>query len=157
MHSINLSHGYWPWWLGALALASIAVFHFVFERRLFGVSGSFSRLLDGPLSVRAGLWDAIFLLMVPVGAWAAAYTQGPGGPHPDLGASLHRLYGGELSSVFALLLGGGLVGFGTRLAKGCTSGHGLCGTARLQPGSLLATATFFGTGIGVAHLLQALA
>ncbi len=157
MFTINLSHGYWPWWAGALALAGIAVFHFVLERRLLGVSGSFSRLLDGPLSLKAGLWDAVFLFMVPVGAWAAAYSQGPGAPTPDLGASLHRLYGGGLSSVLALLFGGGLVGFGTRLAKGCTSGHGLCGTARLQPGSLLATATFFGTGIGVAHLLQALA
>lgn len=157
MFTTNLFDGYWPWWLGALALAGIAVFHFVFEGRLFGVSGSFTRLLDGPQSLRVGLWDAVFLLMVPVGAAVAAFTQGPGAPSPDLGASLDRLYGGGLSSVFALLLGGVLVGFGTRLAKGCTSGHGLCGTARLQPGSLLATATFFGTGIGVAHLLQALA
>jgi len=156
LFTINLSHGYWPWWAGALALAGIAVFHFVFERRLFGVSGSFSRLLDGPLSLRAGLWDAVFLLMVPVGAWAATWSQEPATPRLDLGASLQPLYGAGLPSIFALLIGGVLVGFGTRLAKGCTSGHGLCGTARLQPASLIATATFFGTGIGVAHLLQVL-
>ncbi len=55
-----------------------------------------------------------------------------------------------------LLLGGGgvLVGFGTRMAAGCTSGHGLCGTSRLQPGSLLATAAFFAAGVGTSFLLQ---
>jgi uncharacterized membrane protein YedE/YeeE len=51
---------------------------------------------------------------------------------------------------------GVLVGFGTRMASGCTSGHGLCGVSRLQPGSLLATAAFFGAGIVVSFLLGAL-
>lgn len=50
-------------------------------------------------------------------------------------------------STALLLLGGILVGFGTRMAGGCTSGHGLCGSSRLQPGSLLATLSFFGAGI----------
>jgi uncharacterized membrane protein YedE/YeeE len=41
-----------------------------------------------------------------------------------------------------LIIGGLLVGFGTRLGSGCTSGHGVCGLARLSPRSLAATATF---------------
>jgi uncharacterized protein len=51
--------------------------------------------------------------------------------------------------VIPLLFGvGGLfVGFGTRMAGGCTSGHGLCGVSRFQKGSLLATAMFFGCGV----------
>lgn len=53
-------------------------------------------------------------------------------------------------------LGGALVGFGTRMAGGCTSGHGLCGTSRLQPGSLVATVSFFGAGIATSLLLGAL-
>jgi uncharacterized membrane protein YedE/YeeE len=156
LDTLNSISGYWPWWAGALALAGIAVFHFVFERRFFGVSGSFSRLLDGGQGTRAGLWDAVFLLMVPVGAFAASWSTGTFAVSLELGPSLDRLYGAGLPTIFALLIGGVLVGFGTRLARGCTSGHGLCGTARLQPGSLLATAIFFGTGIGVAHLLEAL-
>lgn len=53
-----------------------------------------------------------------------------------------------------LLVGGTLVGFGTRMAGGCTSGHGLCGMSQLQLGSLLATCAFFGMGIATSFLLE---
>jgi uncharacterized membrane protein YedE/YeeE len=46
------------------------------------------------------------------------------------------------TSLPVLIVGGLLVGFGTRLGSGCTSGHGVCGLARLSPRSLAATATF---------------
>ena len=56
-----------------------------------------------------------------------------------------------------LIAGGLLVGFGTRLANGCTSGHGVCGLARLSPRSLVAVASFLGAGFAtvfvVRHLL----
>jgi len=56
-----------------------------------------------------------------------------------------------------LIAGGLMVGFGTRLGAGCTSGHGVCGVARLSPRSLAATATFmvagFLTVFVVRHLL----
>jgi uncharacterized membrane protein YedE/YeeE len=48
-----------------------------------------------------------------------------------------------------------LVGFGTRMATGCTSGHGLCGVARFEKGSLLATCCFFGTGVIVSFVMNA--
>lgn len=72
--------------------------------------------------------------------------------HPYLGA----LCGGVLIGLAAVLLrmalAGLLVGVGTRLGGGCTSGHGVCGIARLSPRSLLATVVFmlFGIGWGVA-------
>jgi uncharacterized membrane protein YedE/YeeE len=50
-------------------------------------------------------------------------------------------------------VGGVLVGFGTRLAGGCSSGHGLSGCGRLRPVSIVATAVFFGTAVGVSFLL----
>ena len=52
-----------------------------------------------------------------------------------------------------LFVGGWLVGFGTRLAGGCSSGHGLSGCSRFQPASIVATATFFGTAVVVSTLL----
>lgn len=56
-----------------------------------------------------------------------------------------------------VLLGGGMcVGFGTRMATGCTSGHGLCGASRFQPGSLLATLGFFASGVVASFLIGAL-
>lgn len=79
----------------------------------------------------------------------------------ELRAGLHSsgfasFFGEGWGASVALLLGGVLTGFGTRMAGGCTSGHGLVGVSRLQPGSLLATATFFGAGIVVSLGLEAL-
>ncbi len=56
--------------------------------------------------------------------------------------------------LWAMLLGGFLVGFGTRYGNGCTSGHGLCGLARISPRSIVATTSFFVTGIVVASAVS---
>jgi uncharacterized membrane protein YedE/YeeE len=65
---------------------------------------------------------------------------------------------GEASaSLPAVIVAGLLVGYGTRLGNGCTSGHGVCGLSRLSVRSLVATLTFIGTGavsvFVVRHLL----
>jgi uncharacterized membrane protein YedE/YeeE len=63
------------------------------------------------------------------------------------------------NSLGLIVLSGLLVGFGTRMASGCTSGHGICGIARLSPRSLAATAIFMGAAIVVVfvsrHLIGA--
>lgn len=92
-------------------------------------------LLGGALSAVLGGVTPVGLSLSAAG-FAARF--GEGGPLPAL----------------VLLLGGTLVGFGTRMAGGCTSGHGLCGVSQLQPGSLLATAAFFGAGIATSWLLE---
>jgi uncharacterized membrane protein YedE/YeeE len=53
-----------------------------------------------------------------------------------------------------MALGGLLVGVGTRVGGGCTSGHGVCGNARLSPRSLIATVTFIATGMLTVVLLR---
>ena len=53
-----------------------------------------------------------------------------------------------------LALGGLLVGFGTSLGSGCTSGHGVCGLGRLSPRSAIATVTFLVTGIASAYVVR---
>jgi len=56
-----------------------------------------------------------------------------------------------------VLFGGGLlVGAGTRMSGGCTSGHGLCGVSQLQPGSFVATTAFFGAGVATSFALRLL-
>ncbi len=55
-----------------------------------------------------------------------------------------------------LVAGGLLVGFGTRLGSGCTSGHGVCGMSRLSPRSLIATASFMASGIATVAIVNAL-
>jgi len=68
-----------------------------------------------------------------------------------LGALLVALLGGAQDARFAapvyLALAGLLVGVGTRIGSGCTSGHGVCGMSRLSPRSMIATAVFMGSGI----------
>jgi hypothetical protein len=53
-----------------------------------------------------------------------------------------------------LVAGGILVGFGTQLGRGCTSGHGVCGIARLSVRSIVATAAFMATAIATVYLLR---
>ena len=58
------------------------------------------------------------------------------------------------SSVIPLIIGGLLVGYGTRLGSGCTSGHGVCGMSRLSPRSLIATAMFMASGFITVALMR---
>jgi len=89
-----------------------------------------------------GLLSALLGGMTPVG-----FTLASEGFQASFGA------GGPLPFA-VLLLGGMLIGFGTRMAGGCTSGHGLCGVSQFQVGSLLATCAFFGMGIATSFLLE---
>lgn len=58
------------------------------------------------------------------------------------------------ASLPVLVVGGLLVGFGTRLGKGCTAGHGVCGLARLSTRSIVAVATFFGVAIVTVFVME---
>ena len=59
-----------------------------------------------------------------------------------------------VTSMPVLWLGGALVGIGTRLAGGCTSGHGVCGMSRVAPRSIVATLTFMGTAATVVFIVR---
>jgi len=58
------------------------------------------------------------------------------------------------ADLLSIVAGGLLVGFGTRLGSGCTSGHGVCGIARLSPRSLVATAVFMGAAAAVVFVTR---
>lgn len=94
------------------------------------------------------------LLSVFVGGWVAAVTSGRFQLRLDMGDAFGQIVTDKpIAMIGALFAGGVLVGFGTRLAGGCSSGHGLNGCGRLQPVSIVATAVFFGTGVLVSFLL----
>jgi len=101
---------------------------------------------------------AVFLVAVAVGGLVAALTRGGAATAPLLrGDIFGRIFPPDpLLGGLVLLFGGVLVGAGTRMAGGCTSGHGLNGLSRLQPGSAVATAAFFGAGVVTSLLLGAL-
>jgi uncharacterized protein len=101
--------------------------------RIAGISGIVGGLVN-PKREDTG-WRAAFVAGLLLGA--LAYILVAGGPLPvDV-----------LASPPAILLGGLLVGFGTRMGSGCTSGHGLCGMALFSRRSMAATAIFFGVAM----------
>lgn len=103
------------------------------------------------------LWvHGAFLMALAAGGVVAALTSGGLTVDPSLAsAGFQAAFGSGPAAYAVLLLGGVLIGWGTRMAGGCTSGHGLCGVSRFQPGSLVATGAFFGAGIVVSLLLDA--
>lgn len=150
---------YWPWYLGGLSLATVALLHWLVIGRLMSVSSRFTGIVDrvrgsagrhqgaasDPISSHLAFFGG-----VAAGGMVAAIVTGSFGLTLAPGPRFAELFGGSpIATALVLGLGGVLVGAGTRMAKGCTSGHGLCGVARLEKGSLLATAAFFGTGVVV--------
>ena len=120
-----------PWALAAMGGALIgaaATLLLLFNGRIAGITGIAAGLLTRD---RAELsWRAAFIGGLLVGGAAMAILR-------------PSAFGAPLLQSAPLVVGSGLlVGFGTRLANGCTSGHGVCGIARLSPRSLVATGTF---------------
>ena len=107
--------------------------------RISGISGIASNLLLGQSGDRA--WRAAFLAGLLLAGIAAA-----------------RLVPGALQasprSLAVVAAAGLLVGVGTRLGSGCTSGHGVCGLSRLSPRSLVATLAFILSGVVAVTLLR---
>lgn len=144
---------YWPWWQVGLGLAATFVLSYWLQGRLLGVSGLLEALFEK--SKRAQLPEnLLFLACLTLGGALAAHLRGDWQLRGTLGPEFEKLF--SAYPLAPLFLGGMLIGFGTRWAGGCTSGHGLNGCARLQPASLLSTACFFGTGVAVSLLLERL-
>ena len=119
--------------IGGLLIGLAVALMLLLNGRIAGVSG----IVGGLVNPKAGDmgWRAAFVIGLPLGA--LAYILVAGGPAPvDV-----------LASPPAILIGGLLVGFGTRMGSGCTSGHGLCGLALLSWRSVVATAVFFGVAM----------
>jgi uncharacterized membrane protein YedE/YeeE len=76
-----------------------------------------------------------------------------------IGAAVYAAHNGYIpldiqTDGLTLIIAGLLVGFGTRLGSGCTSGHGVCGLARRSPRSLMATLTFMLVGIATVYIAR---
>lgn len=95
----------------------------------------------------------LFLLGMVIGPLAFVFLEGKLTLSLSLGQSFDARYGGfGVAPMLVLLASGVLIGFGTRWAGGCTSGHGISGFARGERGSLLSTAAFWSTALAVTWL-----
>ena len=98
---------------------------------------------------------ATFLASLAAGGLLASLARGSF--RAGMGAEFATRLGEGQGALVALAAGGALVGFGAAVCGGCTAGHGLTGCGRRMPGSLLATAVFFGAAVVTALLLRSLA
>lgn len=105
-----------------------------------GISGVFSRLLRRP-NAESG-WRALFLVGLIAGA-AIGFTAIPA-------AAVYR----PVASLVATGIAGVLVGFGTRLGGGCTSGHGVCGIGLGSKSSIIATLLFMAAGVATVFVVR---
>lgn len=127
---------------GGILIGMAAALMLLGAGRIAGVSGITARAVgisDGGIS-RDGAWA--FLLGLPLGALITAALSG------GLEA--------QFASPPFLIIAGLIVGMGTRMGSGCTSGHGVCGVSRLSQRSLVATVTFMVTGIATVAIMNVL-
>ena len=129
--------------VGGLLIGLAAAIMLIGLGRIAGVSGMFARATA--IENTGPPWPvaALFVAGLIAGALLFQATLGP------IEATFVPGYSW-------LLAGGLLVGFGTRLGSGCTSGHGVCGMSRLSPRSLVATAVFMASGIGTVAIVNLL-
>jgi len=127
---------------GGLLIGIAAAIMLLGLGRIAGVSGLAARA-TGIADTGAPRTVALaFVIGLPLGAFLIAQILG--------GVTTHFPV-----SIWPLVIGGLLVGFGTRLGSGCTSGHGVCGMSRLSIRSIVATVIFMGAGFATVALLRA--
>lgn len=115
--------------------------------RIAGISGIFGQLLP---PARTVLWRLLFLVALVAGAAGAAWLipgLGVGGPAGTSAQLVGPPAGWNISPPIWIAAAGLLIGLGTKLGNGCTSGHGVCGLARLSKRSMVAVAVFFSVAI----------
>lgn len=126
--------------IGGLLIGLAAILLLLANGRIAGISG----ITAGVIRPKKGntQWRVLFIAGMLVGA------------------SLVHVFLPEAMDIridvsdAAILLGGFLVGIGTRIGNGCTSGHGVCGVGRLAPRSITASAVFFGLAVITSYVIR---
>lgn len=175
----------WPWYVSGIMIVLIMLAMIFFGKK-FGFSSNFRTICAvcgaGNVSSyfnfnwREDVWNLWFLVGSVLGGWLAANYLSDGAPVQISEATIRDLAalglgaptGIQPAEIFnfnflfsvkgmILLVGGGfLVGFGTRYAEGCTSGHAISGLSNLQLPSLIAVIGFFIGGLVMTHLIYPL-
>jgi uncharacterized membrane protein YedE/YeeE len=127
--------------LGGLLIGTAAAILLLGNGRIAGISGILGGVLADLPKMRGVAEGLAFFIGLIGGAFLYTLTLGA----PAITVT---------TSAPLLLIGGLLVGFGTRLGSGCTSGHGVCGLSRLAPRSLAATGLFMVTAAAVVFIIR---
>ena len=128
--------------MGGLLIGLAAAIMMLGLGRIAGVSGMAARATGIADSGAPRNVAIAFVVGLPLGALLIAQTVGAVNVNFP-------------ASIWPLIIGGLLVGYGTRLGSGCTSGHGVCGLSRLSPRSMVATGMFMASGFVTVGILRA--
>ena len=122
---------------------------------LIGLSATLLWIANGRIAGISGIVGGLWTARANDIAWRIAFVLGL-----IAAPAVYWMAGGELPPITVsvpwpvIMMAGLLVGFGTRLGGGCTSGHGVCGLARLSQRSLVATGSFMATAIVTSFILR---
>ncbi len=173
----------WPWYVAGPLIGLVVPALLLFGGKRFGLSTSFQHICAATLPAglpyltyawRRGTWLLVLVAGLTLGGLVAAVFFTPPdyvvaiseSTRNDLSGLGIRDFGGLVPSellgwgglltapgIIMIVVGGFLVGFGTRYANGCTSGHGITGLAMLERSAMIALVGFFAGGLVTTHLL----
>lgn len=170
----------WPWYVAGPVIGSLVPVMLYIGSKSFGISQNLEHIvaITQPEKVNVEFfrydwkkygWSIAFLLGVLLGGFFAGVVFPSPGPVQLSAAAIEtfagwgvshgdglyppEVYALNLKNIIVLAIGGILVGFGTRYASGCTSGHAITGLATLQLKSLAAAIGIFGGGLLAAHFV----
>lgn len=172
----------WPWYVAGPLIGLVVPTLLIIGNKTFGISSSMRHACAAcvPANIpffkynwKKEIWNLVFVLGVGVGAFIAAYFLANPNPvevNPALAQELSgygindysglvpvELFNWEalftIRGILMIVVGGFLVGFGTRYAGGCTSGHAIMGISTLQWPSLVATVSFMLGGFIMANFI----
>lgn len=172
----------WPWYVGGFFIGLMVPALLIAGNKLLGVSSALRHICAAcfPANIdflkydwRKQAWSIYFAVGIVIGGFIAGYLFADPNPEHIAPQTIHTLaqtgivfnkgfvpeqifnwhFLFTLPGFIILVVGGFMVGFGTRYAGGCTSGHGIMGLSSLQWPSLIAVISFFIAGILCAHYL----
>ena len=150
------------WAVAGAVIAAVTLGLLFFRNRRLGISGGLddvcSLVLDRPYFTQGLVrvsreWRLPFLLGLALGGTLSALVSGGWAPTWDLGLFDQVIGFGHAGKLAWMFVGGALIGFGTRLANGCTSGHGIFGLSNFELPSLVATLCFMATGVATTQFV----
>jgi uncharacterized membrane protein YedE/YeeE len=125
---------------GGMLIGLASSFLIIFRGKIAGISGILGAAIDIQNATQgSNLWRVLFL----IGLISSSFVYKIFSPLPELTIA---------ATSSQLMMAGLLVGFGTRMGSGCTSGHGICGLSRLSLRSLVATLCFMSSGFVICYL-----